>query len=389
MPPLASRLDIFSESMINEMHVLADRTGAINLASGYPDFDPPEALLQAAERALRSGYNQYAIPWGAYSLRCALAEKCSRFMGLEIDPEVHVTVTTGSTEAMMAVMLAICNPGDKLVLFSPFYENYAPDIRLAGAEPIFVSLRPPGLTFDPDELRSAFQRGVKGLVLCNPSNPSGKVFTPEELHSIAALAIEYDALVIADEVYEHIIYPPHHHTYIASLPGMFERTISCSSLSKTYSVTGWRLGYAIAPQYITLAIRKLHDYLTLGTAAPLQEAAVTALRFPDSYYSGLQSGYARRREIFLEALDQANMSYIPPQGAYFVLADISRLGFDDDLAFCRWMAKEIGVAGVPGSYFFHEPVKHLVRLNFAKRDETLFEVGRRLANISSKSPKPG
>lgn len=389
MPPLASRLDILSESMINEMHVLADQTGAINLASGYPDFDPPEELLQAAERALKSGYNQYAIPWGAYNLRCALAEKCSRFMSLEIDPQVHVTVTTGSTEAMMAVMLAICNPGDKLILFSPFYENYAPDIRLAGAEPVFVSLHPPDLTFDPDELRSAFGRGAKGLVLCNPSNPSGKVFTPTELQNIAALAIEYDALVIADEVYEHIVYPPHHHTYIASLPGMFERTISCSSLSKTYSVTGWRLGYAIAPHYITLAIRKLHDYLTLGTAAPLQEAAVTALRFPDSYYTSLQSGYSRRREIFLEALDQADMGYIPPQGAYFVLADISRLGFDDDLAFCRWMAKEIGVAGVPGSYFFHEPVKHLVRLNFAKRDETLLEVGRRLANISLKTPKPG
>jgi aminotransferase len=288
---------------------------------------------------------------------------------------------------MIAVMLAICNPGDKLILFSPFYENYSPDMRLAGAEPVFVSLRPPNLTFDPDELRSAFQRGVKALVLCNPSNPSGKVFSTDELNIIASLAIEYDALVIADEVYEHIVYPPHRHTYISSLPGMFERTISCSSLSKTYSVTGWRLGYVIAPQRITLAIRKLHDYLTLGTAAPLQEAAVTALRFPDSYYTDLQSGYARRREIFLKALDRAEMDYIPPQGAYFVLADISRLGFDDDRTFCYWMANELGVAGVPGSYFFHEPVKHLVRLNFAKRDETLYEVGNRLAGISTKSSR--
>ena len=383
MQSLASRLDIFSESLINEMHVLADRTGAINLSSGYPDFDPPQALLEAAEIALKSGYNQYAIPWGSFNLRCALAKKQSRFTGLEIDPEEHVTVTTGGTEAMIAVMLAVCNPGDRMIVFSPFYENYAPDIRLAGAEPIYVSLHPPKLAFDPDELKSAFQSGAKALVLCNPSNPSGKVFSPDELQLIASLAIEYDALVIADEVYEHIVYPPFRHTYISSLPGLFERTISCSSLSKTFSITGWRLGYTIAPQHITLAIRKLHDYLTLGTAAPLQEAAVTALGFPDTYYANLLSGYARRREIFLDELDKAGIGYIPPQGAYFVLADISLFGFDDDLDFCYWMAKEIGVAGVPGSYFFHEPVNRFVRLNFAKREATLREAGERLGKLKS------
>jgi aminotransferase len=389
MFPLASRLDMLAESVINEMHVLAHRTGAINLASGYPDFDPPAELLEAATRALQSGFNQYAIPWGAENLRRALAEKQSRWMRLVIDPETHVTITAGGTEAMMAVILAVCNPGDKLVVFSPYYENYANDIRLAGAEPVFVPLRPPELAFDPDEMRAAFQAGAKGLVLCNPSNPSGKVFSPAELAVIASLAHEFDALVIADEVYEHIVYSPHRHTYIASLPGMFERTVSCGSLSKTYSITGWRIGYTIAPEHITLAIRKLHDYLTLGTAAPLQEAAVTALRFPDSYYHELQQGYSRRRDLFLEALDHAGLGYIPPQGAYFVLADISSLGFDDDTAFCRWLAPEIGLAGVPGSYFFHEPVKHLVRFNFAKREETLAEISQRLQLIAAKIPPPG
>ncbi len=384
MSKLASRLDYFSDSVIGEMNVLADRIGAINLASGFPDFDPPAELLEAAQRALRDGFNQYAIPWGSPNLRRALADKQTRFMGVEIDPEEHITVTTGSTEAMMAVMLAIFNPGDKVILFSPYYENYGPDMLVAGAEPLFVSLRLPDFSLDPDELRTAFRQGARALILTNPSNPSGKVFSPHELGVIASLAQEYDAYVITDEVYEHIVYPPYRHTYIASLPGMFERTISCSSLSKTYAITGWRLGYAIAPPHITNGIRKLHDYLTLGTAAPLQEAAVTALRFPDSYYVDLLDEYTRKRDIFLSGLDAAGLSYIRPQGAYFVLVDISRFGFSDDRDFCVWVAEEIGIACVPGSYFFRQPVKHLVRLNFAKRDETLYEVNRHLARLPAR-----
>lgn len=381
MPLLAYRLKSFTESLINEMNLLADQTGAINLASGFPDFDPPDELLKAAERALREGYNQYADPWGSPRLRQALAEKQTRFMGVEIDPEAHITITTGGTEAMVAVMLSICNPGDRVIVFSPYYETYGPDMLLAGAQPVFVALRPPEFNFDPDELRQAFRQGVKALVLCNPSNPSGKVFSPEELRIIASLAQEFDAFVIADEVYEHLVYPPYQHTYIASLPGMFERTISCGSLSKTYAITGWRLGYTIAAQPVTRAIRQLHDYLTLGTAAPLQEAAAVALRFPDTYYRELQAEYGRRRELFLGCLDRNGITYSRPQGAYFVLVDISPYGFDSDYDYCCWLAKDIGVAGVPGSYFFHEPVRHLVRLNFAKREETLLEAGRRLERL--------
>lgn len=384
MPALAFRLNSFTESVINEMNLLAEQTGAINLSSGFPDFDPPAELLQAAERALRQGYNQYATPWGSATLRRALAEKQSRFSGMFIDPDAHLTITTGGTEAMVAAMLAVCNPGDRVIVFSPYYETYDPDMLLAGARPVFVPLRLPDFNFDPDELRRAFQQGVKALVLCNPSNPCGKVFTPQELQTIADLAIEFDAFVITDEVYEHLVYPPHKHTYIASLPGMFERTISCSSLSKTFAITGWRLGYTIAAPKITAAIRKLHDYLTLGSAAPLQEAAAAGLRFPDSYYQGLQIEYGRRRDLLLGYLDRAGIGYFRPQGAYFVLVDISPFSFANDTQFCYWLAEEIGVAGVPGSYFFHEPVHNLVRLNFAKRDETLVEAGRRLQSLRGK-----
>jgi aminotransferase len=384
MPALAHRLNSFTESVINEMNLLAEQTGAINLSSGYPDFDPPAELLEAAERALRQGYNQYAIPWGSATLRRALAEKQSRFSGMEIDPEAHITITTGGTEAMVAAMLAVCNPGERVIVFSPYYETYGPDMLLAGARPVFVPLRPPDFNFDPDELRRAFQQGVKALVLCNPSNPSGKVFSPLELQTIADLAIEFDVFVITDEVYEHLVYPPYKHTYLASLPGMFERTITCSSLSKTFAITGWRLGYTIAAPPVTAAIRKLHDYLTLGSAAPLQEAAAVGLRFPNSYYLNLQSEYGRRRDLLLGTLDRLGIGYTRPQGAYFVLVDISPFGFEDDTRFCYWLAQEIGVAGVPGSYFFHEPVRHLVRLNFAKSEATLVEAGRRLQMLRHK-----
>jgi aspartate/methionine/tyrosine aminotransferase len=386
MPATATRIAFFTESVIREMTRIADQHGAINLAQGFPDFDPPEALLAAAERALREGYNQYSITWGSPRFRQALARKQSRFMGLELDADAHITATCGSTEAMMAALMTVCNPGDRVIVFSPFYENYGADTILSGAEPVFVPLRPPDFRFDPQELRSAFQKGVKALVLCNPSNPTGRVFRREELQTIASLAQEYDAFVITDEVYEHIIYEPNRHTYIASLPGMFERTISCSSLSKTYAVTGWRLGYVIAPEQISEGIRKVHDFLTVGAPAPLQEAAVTALEFPDTYYQELQASYTRRREIQLEQLKSLGFSFTEPEGAYYVLVDISSYGFSEDTDFCVWMAREIGLAAVPGSSFFREPVNHLIRLNFAKREETLTEVGERLARLASKRP---
>ena len=394
MPNTASRLIHFTKSVIREMTRLADQCDALNLAQGFPDFDPPAELLAAAERALRSGYNQYAVTWGAPGFRQALARKQTHFMGLEIDAETHITVTCGSTEAMLASLMTVCNPGDKVIIFSPFYENYAADAILAGAKPIFVPLRPPEFHFDPDELRQAFKQEARALVLCNPSNPSGKVFSRAELQTIADLALEYDTFVITDEVYEHILYEPYQHTYIASLPGMFERTLSCSSLSKTFAITGWRLGYVIAAPQISEEVRKVHDFLTVGAPAPLQEAAVTALDFPMAYYHQLQSEYTRRRDLFLVFLEQIGLSYTQPQGAYYLLVDISPFifgkydskfrspaRFENDTDFCRWMVRDIGVAAVPGASFFHEPVNHLIRLNFAKREETLFEAGERLLRL--------
>jgi aminotransferase len=381
MPSTAKRLARFTESVIREMTRVADQYGAINLAQGFPDFNPPPELVEAAHLALDGGHHQYSITWGSPRLRCALAAKVSRFMGLEIDPEAHITITCGSTEAMLASLMTVCNPGDKAIVFSPFYENYGPDTILSGADPIYVPLIPPEYTFDDQQLRRAFQQGAKALVLCNPSNPSGKVFSREELHTVAELAQEYDTFVITDEVYEHIVYAPHRHIYIASLPGMFGRTLSCSSLSKTYSVTGWRLGYVIAGEEASSGVRKVHDFLTVGAPSPLQEAAAIALEFPDSYYAGLLEGYTRRRDRFLGILDEVGLPYTRPQGAYYVLVDISPFGYADDMEFCLWMAKEIGIAAVPGSSFFREPVRHLVRFNFAKRDQTLEEVGNRLLRL--------
>jgi aspartate/methionine/tyrosine aminotransferase len=381
MPQTAKRLDSFTESVIREMTRVANEHGAINLSQGFPDFDPPAELVAAARQALDGDYHQYAITWGAPAFRQALAEKQRRFMGIEIDPDANIVVTCGSTEAMMAAMMTACNPGDKVIIFSPFYENYAPDTILSGAEPIHVPLRPPDFTFDVDELRRAFQQRPKALILCNPSNPTGRVFSRDELQCIADLAQEYDVFVITDEVYEHIVYPPHAHTYMASLPGMYERTISCSALSKTYAVTGWRLGYVIAPAEIIAGARKVHDFLTVGAAHPLQMAAVTALKFPDSYYEGLAAAYCRRRDVFLGYLDRAGLTYTRPEGAYYVMVDISEFGHEDDTDFCRWLAREIGVAAVPGSSFFHEPVNHLIRFHFAKREETLMAAGERLLKL--------
>jgi len=385
MPKTSGRTSKFGESVIRGMTRLANECGAINLSQGYPDFDPPEVVLQAAERAARVGPHQYAVTWGAPNFRAALARKQSRFMGIDIDPDENVVVTCGSTEAMMVAMMTACNPGDKVIVFSPFYENYAADAILCGAEPIHVTLHPPNFVVDPDELRRAFAQKPKALVLCNPANPSGKVFAGEELLFIAKLAEEHDIFVLTDEVYEHIVYEPHRHTYFASLPGMFERTLCCSSLSKTYSMTGWRLGYVIASQKVINEARKVHDFLTVGAAAPLQEAAVTALELPDNYYKELQALYTRKRAIFLQYLDEAALEYSEPQGAYYVMVDISEFGWKSDVAFCEWMAREVSVAAVPGSSFFHEPVNHLIRLHFAKRSETLAAAGERLLRLRNKA----
>jgi aminotransferase len=385
MPKTSHRTDKFAESVIRGMTRLANECGAINLSQGFPDFDPPEAVLQAAERTAREGPHQYAVTWGAPGFRAALARKQSRFMQLPLDADENVVVTCGSTEAMMVAMMTACDPGDKVIIFSPFYENYAADAILCGAEPIHVELRPPDFCFDPTELRRAFVSGAKALVLCNPSNPSGKVFTREELLAIARLAEEFDAFVLTDEVYEHIIYEPHWHTYFASLPGMFERTISCSSLSKTYSMTGWRLGYVIAAPDVINEARKVHDFLTVGAPAPLQEAAITALELPDSYYRELQALYTEKRALLLQYLDRAELRYTVPQGAYYVMIDISEFGWQNDTAFCEWMAREVGIAAVPGSSFFHEPVHHLIRLHFAKRPETLAAAGERLLRLREKA----
>jgi aminotransferase len=366
---------------------LANECGAINLSQGFPDFDPPEAVLRAAERAAREGPHQYAVTWGAPNFRAALTRKQSKFMGLPLDADENVVVTCGSTEAMMVAMMTATNPGDKVVVFSPFYENYAADAILCSAEAIHVTLHPPEFCFDPDELRRAFEKRPKAVVLCNPSNPSGKVFTRDELLGIARLAEEFDTFVLTDEVYEHIVYAPHQHTYFAALPGMFERTISCSSLSKTYSMTGWRLGYVIASPAIIDEARKVHDFLTVGAAAPLQEAAVTALELPDSYYRELQTLYTEKRTFFLKYLDDAGLRYSEPQGAYYVMIDISEFGWQNDTSFCEWMAREVGVASVPGSSFFHEPVTHLVRLHFAKRTETLAGAGERLLGLREKAQR--
>jgi aminotransferase len=381
MPKTSERTSIFAESVIRRMTRVANRFDAINLSQGFPDFDPPPALVEALADAARTGPHQYAVTWGAPNFREALAAKQSRFMGVDLDPDRHLVVTCGGTEAMMVAMMTACNPGDAVIVLSPFYENYGADAILSGARPIYVPLRPPDFTFDPDELRAAFHQRPKALILCNPSNPGGKVFTREELLAIAALAEEFDVFVITDEVYEHIVYAPHRHVYFAALPGMFDRTISVSSLSKTYSITGWRLGYAIAAPAVIDSARKVHDFLTVGAAAPLQEAAVTALRFPDRYYAELLASYTRKREVFLAALDDAGLRYTEPQGAYYVLVDVSEFTRDDDVRFCEWLAREVGVAAVPGSSFFHEPVRHLIRFHFAKREETLAAAGERLKTL--------
>ena len=385
MRPLSERTAGFTDSVIRRMTRISNRYGAINLSQGFPDFDPPRELTDRLAEIAPHGPHQYAITWGAQNFREALARKQSRWTGLPIDPDKNIVVTCGSTEAMMAAMMTVVNPGDKVVIFSPFYENYTADTILTGAEPIYVPLVPPTFDFDPHLLEDAFRQGAKALVLCNPSNPTGKVFSREELQVIADIVIRYDGYVITDEVYEHIVYAPHHHVYISSLPGMWERTISCSSLSKTYSITGWRLGYVIAPEHIIDRVKKVHDFLTVGAAAPLMEAATVGLRFPDNYYDELRDHYTHMRNLFCDGLRQFGLRFTEPQGAYYVLLDVSEYGVQDDLCFCEWLAEHVGVGAVPGSCFFREDVRHLIRFHFAKKDETLTAALDRLSELDDKA----
>lgn len=384
MKRLSSRTEGFTDSVIRRMTRISNRYGAVNLSQGFPDFDPPQEILDRLAEVSGEDFHQYSITWGAQNFREALAAKQEHFMGMKIDPDREIVVTCGSTEAMMAAMMSVADPGDKVIVFSPFYENYGADTILSGAEPVYVPLDPDDFTFDADVLEDAFRQGVKALILCNPSNPSGKVFTGEELRIIADLAIKYDAFVITDEVYEHIVYAPHEHIYMATLPGMRERTISCSSLSKTYSITGWRLGYTIAAPGITERIKKVHDFLTVGAAAPLQEAVIPGLRFGQEYYDDLKDTYTRKKDLFIRGLDDMGIRHTDPEGAYYVMLDISEYGYESDLIFCEKLAERVGVGAVPGSSFFREDVNHLIRLHFAKKDETLSEALSRLSDMKSK-----
>jgi len=386
MQSLSERTASFTDSVIRRMTRISLQYDAVNLSQGFPDFEPPKEILDRLAQVAYEGYHQYSITWGAQDFREALAAKQSRYMGRTIDPNSEIVTTCGSTEAMMAAMMTVTNPGDKVVIFSPFYENYGADTILSGAEPIYVPLTPPDFRFDPNVLEDAFRQHPKALVLCNPSNPCGKVFTREELETIAALAAKYDVYVITDEVYEHIVYAPHRHTYFAALPGMWERTISCSSLSKTYSITGWRLGYIIAPPEIIDRAKKVHDFLTVGAAAPLQEAVIPGLKFGQEYYDDLLAKYTHKKELFLKGLDDLHIVHNDPEGAYYVLLDISEFGYDSDLKFCEDLARLVGVGAVPGSSFFREPVNHLIRFHFAKKDETLLNALNRLESLRAKIP---
>ena len=384
MPELSRRVGTFTDSVIRRMTRISNKYGAINLSQGFPDFEPPREILERLAQVTKEDFHQYAITWGAQNFREALAAKIEHFSGMNVNPNEELVVTCGSTEAMMAAMMSVTNPGDKVIVFSPFYENYGADTILSGADPIYVPLIPPTFRFDADVLEDAFKQKPKAIIVCNPSNPCGKVFTREELTIIADLAKKYDTFVITDEVYEHILYKPNVHTYMASLPGMKERTITCNSLSKTYSITGWRLGYTQANPEITERIKKVHDFLTVGAAAPLQEAAVTGLKFGDEYYKDLQEKYTPKRDLFLRGLDTIGLSHTGPEGAYYILIDISEFGFESDLEFAEVLAQKVGVGSVPGSSFFKEPENRYVRLHFAKKDETLNEALNRLGDIRKK-----
>ena len=387
MPGLSNRVQTFTDSVIRRMTRISDEYGAINLSQGFPDFDPPKEIMDALAKAAYEGPHQYSITFGAENFREALARKQERAIGRTIDPEKEIVVTCGGTEAMMCAMMTICNPGDKVMVFSPFYENYVADAILSGADPIYIPLVPPEYHFDMSLVEKGFQEGAKAIIVCNPSNPCGKVFSREELMGIGELAMKYDAFVVTDEVYEHMVYAPYHHTCMASLPGMYEHTITCNSLSKTYSITGWRLGYLIGPEEVIEAAKKVHDFLTVGAAAPLQEAATVGLNFPENYYTELLETYTKKRKYFLDGLDRIGLKHNVPQGTYFVLIDIQEFldlpkfaGYTD-LEFCEWMIKNIGVAAVPGSSFFKEDVNHLIRLHFAREEATIDEALERLGKL--------
>ncbi len=384
----------FTESVIREMTRLAMRYGAVNMAQGFPDFPAPRELKEAAKRAIDADINQYAITWGARSMREAVAAKAQRFLGrgggkgglengLKVDPETEVTITCGCTEAMIASLLAIVDPGEEVVIFEPFYENYGPDAILSGAVPRFVNLRPPDWTFDEGELRTAFSNRTRAIILNTPNNPTGKVFPREELEVIARLCCEWNVVALTDEIYEHIVYGPRPHLSMATLDGMRERTVIISGIGKTYSVTGWRVGWAIAAPALTAGIRKVHDFLTVGAAAPLQEAGAVACALPDEYYQRLAADYRARRDLLLPHLEAAGFLCYPPEGAYYVMTDIGRFGFASDVEFTDYLVREIGIAVVPGSSFYRDPAagRQQVRFAFCKRNETLEEAGRRLQRL--------
>ena len=378
----------FTESVIRGMTRLCEQHRGINLAQGFPDFAAPIELKEAAKRAIDDDHNQYAVTWGTREFRTAIAATVARYNGIRCDPDTEITVTCGSTEAMIASLLAVVNPGDEIVVFEPFYENYGPDAVISGAHPVYVTLRPPLFTFDPAELRAACNARTKAIIVNTPHNPSGHVFTRAELEQVAAVCQEFDCLAITDEIYEHIIYDGRPHVSLATLPGMHDRTITISGLSKTYSVTGWRLAYAIAAPPLTAAIRKMHDFLTVGAPHPLQCAGVQALALPDAYYQQLVAAYAARRTLLSEALASAGMPVYVPEGAYYILADIGPFGALDDVRFCEWLVREVGVAAVPGSSFYRHPeLGHaLIRFTFCKREETLREAARRLAACRTWQP---
>ena len=382
----SNRTANFTESVIREMTRLAAEHGAVNLAQGYPDFSAPQEIKQAAHDAIDADINQYAITWGAKPFRDAIATKYRKWYGLDYDPEREITVCCGSTEGMIATMLAVTNPGDEVIVFEPYYENYGPDTMLCAARRVLVSLRPPDWTFDPDELRQAFSPRTKAIIVNTPNNPTGRVFTREELEFIGGLCQEYDALAITDEIYEHIIYDGAQHIPMASLPGMRDRSVIVNSMSKTYSVTGWRVGWTLAAPDIAESIRKVHDFLTVGAAAPLQQAGVLALNSPDSYYEKLATTYVGRRDKMLALLERAGFRCYRPSGAYYIMTDITDFGFRDDYEMVRHMILAAGVAAVPGSSFFADPREgaHLVRFCFCKKDPTLEAAGERLMRLQAR-----
>ena len=373
----------FTESVIREMTRLNDLYNAVNLSQGFPDFPAPAAIKNAACEAIQADVNQYAVTWGARPLREAVAREFTRRYGLPVVPDEQVTICCGSTEAMMSTMMAIIDPGDEVIVFEPFYENYGPDAILSGATPRYVTLHEPDWSFDADELAAAFNNKTKAIILNTPNNPTGKVFSRAELETIAALCRKWDAIAISDEIYEHIIYDGHAHVPIATIEGMAERTVTINGLSKTYSVTGWRVGWTISPASLTGAIRKVHDFLTVGAAAPLQEAGAVALGLPDQYYLDMAVNYRKRRDVLLDILERNHFTCFKPYGAYYIMTDISVFGFSNDVEFARYLVKEIGVAAVPGSSFYKDPAKGRTKLRFCycKRDETLIEADRRLAKL--------